>query len=57
MACCLLGAQPLSEPMLVHFLFEPWEHISVQFEWKILIRENDFENIVSTMAAIVILDE
>ena len=31
MACRLVGAKPLSEPMLEYYQFEPWEQTSVKF--------------------------
>ena len=33
-ACRLFGAKPLSEPMPDYYPLDPWEHISVKFEWK-----------------------
>ena len=46
MACCLAGAEPLSEPMLVeYYQSDPWEHISVKSSSNlyIFIQENEFE--------------
>ena len=34
MDCRLFGAKPLSEPTLVYWLLDPWEHISIKFEEK-----------------------
>ena len=34
MACRLLGAKPLSEPMMAVYLLVPWEQFSVKFESK-----------------------
>ena len=31
MACPMVGAKPLSEPILVYCQLEPWEEISVKF--------------------------
>ena len=32
MACCLVGAKPLPEPMLVYYQLDSWEQISVKLE-------------------------
>ena len=34
MACCLFEAKPLPEPMLVYRQLDPWEQVSVKFEWE-----------------------
>ena len=34
MACRLLGAKPLPEPVLTGCQLDPWEHISVKFKSK-----------------------
>ena len=34
MTCCLDGAKPLSEPMLIHCQLDPKEHISMKFYLK-----------------------
>ena len=34
MACRLIGAKPLSEPMLTYYQWDPWEQASVKFESK-----------------------
>ena len=34
MACPLVGANPLSEPMLAYCQLDPWEHTSVKFQSK-----------------------
>ena len=54
MACCLVGAEPFSEPMLEYCSFGPQEqtlnkHLS-QFTF---FHENAFENVVCEMAAIL----
>ena len=33
MACRLINAKPLAEPLLVHCQLDPWEQISMKFEW------------------------
>ena len=50
-ACCLFGAKPYPEPMLVHCKWDSREQISVKFEFEIwnsitFIQENAFENVV-----------
>ena len=55
MACRLVGAKPLSEPMLEYF---NWT-LRNKFEWNlnrnshIFIQENAFENVVSNMVTIL----
>ena len=54
MVCRLVGAKPLSEPMLEYCSFEPQEQM---FQWKlnqisyIFIQENVFENVDWKVAA------
>ena len=52
MACRLIGAKPLSEPMLVYCWLGPWEQFSVKFDITIFIKENEFENVVCKIALI-----
>ena len=47
MACCPTGAKPLSEPMLINCLLDPWKFNLLFFH------ENAFENVVYKMAAIM----
>ena len=51
----LVGAKPLSEPMMECCLFEPSEQISIKSWAKFVhfIQENAFENVVCEMAAIL----
>ena len=55
MACRLLGAKPLTEPVLTYCQLDPQEQTSVKFEshYKTSIHENAFENVVCEMAAIL----
>ena len=54
MACCLVSAKPLFEPLLEYCQFEPQEQTSVKFESKyIFIQENACENVVCEKAAIL----
>ena len=55
MACRLLGAKPLLEPMLPDCQLDPYEQKSVKFEskYKDFIHENADENVVCEMAAIL----
>ena len=55
MACRLIGAKPLSEPMLEYYYLDPSKQISVKFqsEFKYLNQENGFENVVLKMSAIL----
>ena len=48
MACRLVGAKPLSEPMLEYRYLDPLEQTSVNFDRKynIFIQENAFESVV-----------
>ena len=47
MACRLLGAKPLHEPMLAYCWLDSWEHISVIYESEfIFIQENAIKNAV-----------
>ena len=48
MACHLLGAKPLSKPMLVYGKLQHYEQISVKFQskFKHFFEENAFENVV-----------
>ena len=48
MACRLVFAKPLSDPMLVYYQLVPWELTSVKFEslTKIFIQENLCRNVV-----------
>ena len=51
----LIGARPLSEPMLEYLQLDPWKNIQWNFNrnWYIFIQENAFENVVRKMAAIL----
>ena len=51
MAFYLIGAKPLSEPTLDYSLLDPWEQISVKFEFKFLYFIQ--ENVVWKVAAIL----
>ena len=55
MACRLLGAKPLSEPMLAYCILDPTEHILMNFfqNSKVFIQGNTLENVVCVMAAIL----
>ena len=55
MACRLIGAKPLSEPMQPYYQLDPKEQTSVKFEskYKLFIQENAFEGVVREMAAIL----
>ena len=53
MACDLIGAKPLTEPMLTYYQLDPWEQISMIFKYKIRIQENAFENVAWEMAVIL----
>ena len=55
MACRLIGAKPLSEPMLDYCQLDPCEHISVKSNQNttIFIEENARENVVCEMAFIL----
>ena len=55
MACRLVGAKPLSEPMLEYCYLDPWEQTSVKSyrNLNIFIQENACENVVWKMAAIL----
>ena len=57
MACRLIGATPLSKPTLDHWLLDPWEQISVKYEWKFQYfhSRNVFEYIVWKVVAILCL--
>ena len=48
MACRLLSAKPLSEPMMVYRKLEPQEQIQWKSDWNsnIFIKDNAFENVV-----------
>ena len=48
MVCRLLGAEPLSKPMLGYCQLDPYEQTSVKFDQntKIFIHEDASENIV-----------
>ena len=51
MACCLVGAKPLSAPMLEHYQFDPWNKIQLNINQNsyIFIEENIFEQVVCEM--------
>ena len=51
MACCLVGAKPLSAPMLEHYQFDPWNKIqwNINQNSYIFIEENAFEQVVCEM--------
>ena len=51
MACHLVGAKLLTEPMLLYCLFQPWWNL--KWNSSIFIKENTFENIVCEMAPIL----
>ena len=55
MACRLLGAKPLSEPMMSYCLVDPWVlfHLNSNRNKTIFIEENEFENVVCKMATIL----
>ena len=55
MACRPFGAKSLSKLMLGYCELDRWEQTSVKSEskYKIFIRENAFENVVSEMVAIL----
>ena len=55
MACRLIGAKPLSEPMLEYCLFGPWGTNLLIFNRNsyIFIQENVFKNVVCETAAIL----
>ena len=55
MACCLIGAKPLSKPMLGYCQLDPYEQTSVKSNQntKLFIHENAFENIVCRMTTIL----
>ena len=55
MACHLIGAKPLSEPMPDYCQLDPWEHISMKINQNtaIFIEENAHENVVYEMASIL----
>ena len=58
MACRLIGAKPLSEPVLPYCQLDPKERFSVKFylKFKSLIQENAPINIPCEMAVILSLD-
>ena len=47
MACHLVGAKPLSEPMLEYHQLDPKEQTTISYQ------ENAFEKVVCEMAAIL----
>ena len=53
MACHLLGAKPLSEPMLQFCQLDHMEHISMKFYSKFFIQGNALENADCQMTAIL----
>ena len=55
MACPLVGAKPLSEPMLEFCHLDHWEPTSVYFDLNsnIFIHENGFESVVCEMGAML----
>ena len=55
MACRLIGARPLSEPMFDYCQLDPWEHISMKINQNtaIFIEENTRETVVCEMASIL----
>ena len=55
MACRRVRTKPLSEAMLVYYQLSRWEQNAMIFESKYKIRseENEFENVVCKMAAIL----
>ena len=50
MACCLLSAKPLSEPMKACGRLDLWKQFSVKFE-TIFLQYNEFEYVTCKMAA------
>ena len=59
MACRLVGAKPLFEPMLEYCQLGPCEQISVKFNrnLNIFIQENAFEYVVWKMAVVLSLPQ
>ena len=55
MACRLIGAKPLSEPMLEYCWLDPWNKLQWNFNRnsESFIQENVFESVVCEMAAIL----
>ena len=55
MACHLLGAKPLPQPMMTFCQLNPEDPTPMKSEskYKIFIHENEFENVVCEMTAIV----
>ena len=55
MACRLIGAKPLSAPMLIYRLSDPLEQISMKFKSKLEIFYSiyTFENVVCEMGVIL----
>ena len=56
MACRLLGANPLSEPMMIYCHLDLKEHISMKYDFEIQkfsLKKNAFENIVCEMATLL----
>ena len=56
MACLLVGARPISEPMLEYCQLDPWEQASVKFQSNLyifFILESATENILCEMVAIL----
>ena len=51
MACCLLSAKPLSEPMEACGRLDLWKQFSVKFET--ILQYNEFEYVICKMAAIL----
>ena len=49
MACCLLGAKPLSEPMLPFCQLDPKEYVSVKFysKFESFMKGNALANVAS----------
>ena len=55
MVCCLIGAKPLSEPMLGYCQLDAKEQTAVKFKKnaKLFIHKNASQNIICEMAAIL----
>ena len=52
MACCLFGAKPLPDPMLIYCQLDPWQQAS-NWNATFFIQENIFENCVFEMEDIL----
>ena len=54
-ACRLLGAKPLSEPVMAYYYLESWKYISMNLNQSktIFVDGNKFENVVCKIASIL----